>query len=74
TYTDVTDRHRSAEALRAANETLELRVRERTEALMQAKAEAESANASKTRFLAAASHDLLQPLNAARLFVAALDE
>jgi Na+/proline symporter/signal transduction histidine kinase len=74
TYTDVTDRHRAAEALRAANETLELRVRERTEALMQAKAEAESANASKTRFLAAASHDLLQPLNAARLFIAALDE
>jgi Na+/proline symporter/signal transduction histidine kinase/CheY-like chemotaxis protein len=74
TYTDVTDRHRTAEALRAANETLELRVQERTDALMQAKAEAESANASKTRFLAAASHDLLQPLNAARLFVSALDE
>ncbi|MEM6499931.1 MAG: ATP-binding protein, partial [Pseudomonadota bacterium] len=30
-------------------------------------------NASKTRFLAAASHDLLQPLNAARLFVGAID-
>lgn len=74
TYTDVTERHRNAEALRAANETLELRVQERTDALMQAKAEAESANASKTRFLAAASHDLLQPLNAARLFVSALDE
>ena len=29
---------------------------------------------SKTRFLAAASHDLLQPLNAARLFVTALSE
>ncbi len=42
------------------------------EALRQAKAEAEQANLSKTRFLAAASHDLLQPLNAARLFVTAL--
>lgn len=40
--------------------------------LLQATAEAESANASKTRFLALASHDILQPLNAARLFAAAL--
>ena len=74
TYTDVTERHRAAEALRRANEDLELRVRERTEALEQAKAEAEQANLDKTRFLAAASHDLLQPLNAARLFLSALDE
>nr|WP_249157508.1 PAS domain-containing hybrid sensor histidine kinase/response regulator [Bradyrhizobium diazoefficiens] len=74
TYTDVTERHRAAEALRRANEGLELRVRERTEALEQAKAEAEQANLGKTRFLAAASHDLLQPLNAARLFLSALDE
>jgi CheY-like chemotaxis protein len=37
-----------------------------------AKEEAENANRSKTRFLAAASHDLLQPLNAARLSASAL--
>ncbi|WP_372399953.1 PAS-domain containing protein [Azospirillum sp. HJ39] len=74
TYTDVTERYRAAEALREANESLEHRVRERTDDLQQAKAEAEAANASKTRFLAAASHDLLQPLNAARLFVSALEE
>ncbi len=74
TYTDVTERYRAAEALREANESLERRVRERTVALQQAKGEAEAANASKTRFLAAASHDLLQPLNAARLFVSALEE
>ncbi|WP_163270338.1 PAS-domain containing protein [Chelativorans alearense] len=34
---------------------------------------AEAANLSKTRFLAAASHDLLQPLNAARLYLSALE-
>ena len=33
---------------------------------------AEEAQRSKTRFFAAASHDLLQPLNAARLFLASL--
>jgi len=56
-------------------------VRERTETLQRtlgelhrAKAEAEAANLSKTRFLAAVSHDLLQPLNAARLFSSALEE
>lgn len=42
------------------------------DAMRQAKQQAEDANASKTRFLAAASHDLLQPLNAARLFTSAL--
>ncbi|GAB2594875.1 hybrid sensor histidine kinase/response regulator [Nitrincola alkalisediminis] len=40
--------------------------------LRQAKSDAEAANLGKTRFLAAASHDLLQPLNAARLFISAL--
>ena len=59
------------------NRTLsqENRVRARVEeALRQAKHEADEANQSKTRFLAAASHDLLQPLNAARLFVSALEQ
>ena len=42
--------------------------------LAEARARADAANASKTRFLAAASHDLLQPLNAARLFLSALAE
>jgi signal transduction histidine kinase len=43
-------------------------------ALEEARGRADAANASKTRFLAAASHDLLQPLNAARLFLSALAE
>lgn len=77
--TDVTQDRRRERALAEANETLERRVRERTAELEKmagdldlARREAEGANASKTRFLAAASHDLMQPLNAARLFVGAL--
>lgn len=42
------------------------------DALHRAKLAADAANASKTKFLAAASHDLLQPLHAARLFTSAL--
>ena len=73
-YTDVTERHRAAEALRAANELLEERIDERTVALVAAKAEAERANLGKTRFMAGVGHDLLQPLQAARLFLSALSE
>jgi Na+/proline symporter/signal transduction histidine kinase len=72
-YSDVTAYTRAQQALREANDTLETRVAERTAELAEAKAEAERANAAKTRFLAAASHDLVQPLHAARLFLAATD-
>lgn len=40
--------------------------------LEAATAAAEAANRAKTRFLAAASHDILQPLSAAKLFLASL--
>ena len=53
----------------------EIAVRGETERrLRDAKAEAEAANLSKSKFLAAVSHDLLQPLNAARLFTTALSD
>lgn len=55
--------HRTLDQLAEANRRLE-----------QARLEAEAANQSKTRFLAAVSHDLLQPLNAARLFTSALED
>ncbi|MBY6005188.1 PAS-domain containing protein [Salipiger bermudensis] len=44
------------------------------EELRVAKERAEAAVSSKTRFLAAASHDLLQPINAAKLLIATLKE
>jgi Na+/proline symporter/signal transduction histidine kinase len=81
TFTDVTPTFEAAEALERANATLEKRVRDRTEELTRlnselalAKSAAEDASISKTRFLAAASHDILQPLNAARLYVTSLVE
>lgn len=87
-FDDITERVQDRDALREAAEMLERRVAERTTALQAeiaerreveallraAKTAAEHANRDKTRFLAAASHDLLQPLNAARLFVSALAE
>jgi len=81
TFSDVTPSFEAAEALERANATLEKRVRDRTEELTRlnselalAKSTAEDASISKTRFLAAASHDILQPLNAARLYVTSLVE
>ena len=44
------------------------RIARNTLALETARADAERANRSKTSFVAAAVHDLMQPLNAARLF------
>jgi Na+/proline symporter/CheY-like chemotaxis protein len=79
TYTDITHFKEIERELQVINETLEQRVLQRTRELSdairemeQARQAAESANEGKTRFLAAASHDLLQPMNAARLFVSLL--
>jgi Na+/proline symporter/CheY-like chemotaxis protein/nitrogen-specific signal transduction histidine kinase len=66
-YTDIT-------ADRLAEQALEGKVMERTQQLSEANAALQEATRSKTRFLAAASHDLIQPLNAARLFASALGE
>ncbi|MDD3764106.1 MAG: PAS domain-containing hybrid sensor histidine kinase/response regulator [Nevskiales bacterium] len=79
-YTDVTAYKRAERRLQELADTLEQRVRERTEEVSHvaaelaiAKSAADRANAAKTRFLAAASHDLVQPISAARLFLASFD-
>ncbi|MEO3998096.1 PAS domain-containing hybrid sensor histidine kinase/response regulator [Mesorhizobium sp. CAU 1732] len=81
TYTDITARVQADIALKRVNETLEHRVENRTSELTRVNEElalaqmlAEEANLGKTRFLAAAGHDILQPLNAARLYCSALLE
>jgi len=77
TYSDVTGQHMATRALTQANEQLEDRLvssrRDLAAAineLASAKEFAERAALSQARFLAAVSHDLLQPLQAARLFIA----
>ncbi|MEZ5656012.1 MAG: PAS domain-containing hybrid sensor histidine kinase/response regulator [Sphingobium sp.] len=71
-FTDVTAEEEAMAALERARLDLEIRVQERTSELRAANDALASADAEKTRFLAAASHDLLQPVHAARLFSAAL--
>ncbi|MGR3614965.1 MAG: PAS-domain containing protein [Paracoccaceae bacterium] len=72
-FTDVSAERAALRSISQVNETLERRVVERTLELEDALADAERANASKSRFVAAASHDLLQPLSAAKLYVASLE-
>ncbi len=71
---DITERKLAQMRLLQLNEQLEHRVAERTLELRKARDAAELANHSKDKYLAAASHDLLQPLNAARLLISTLRE
>ena len=67
--------HRTAEIRKLNERYLEQKFDARNFALKarQARWEADKANRDKTRFLAAASHDLRQPLHAMNLFLEALD-
>ncbi|WP_377811513.1 NahK/ErcS family hybrid sensor histidine kinase/response regulator (plasmid) [Azospirillum sp. A29] len=71
-YTDITVIKREEERRRESEQAEKSALMMLNDQLQQAKSQADQANLSKTRFIAAASHDLLQPLNAARLFVSAL--
>lgn len=81
TYTDITEFIRALNEVQSARDELEDRVKERTAELTQtnrqletARQQADQANWSKTKFLASAGHDLIQPLNAAKLFVSTLQQ
>jgi signal transduction histidine kinase/CheY-like chemotaxis protein len=63
-----------AAALQQSQESLEQRIQEATADLAAQKEAAEKANADKSRFLAATSHDLRQPMHALGLFAGALKE
>lgn len=71
-FTDITAEAEARRALETARAELEERVIDRTAALTRLNGELARATRDKTRFLAAASHDLVQPLHAARLFAAAV--
>ncbi len=78
---DISSRRQAELELEQTKTNLEIRVDERTQALSEANREladatkiAQQANLSKTKFIADASHDLLQPFNAARLFASVLTE
>jgi PAS domain S-box-containing protein len=60
---DITEQRRAELALRVLNKTLELEVAERTSELQTALIRAESADRTKSAFLAAMSHELRTPLN-----------
>lgn len=70
---EIDENQRISAELRVARDGLEDEVARRTQDLEDARAEAVQANIAKSRFLAHASHDLSQPLEAMNLFVGALD-
>ncbi len=80
-FSDITAYRQAEQVLKEANLDLETRVYERTltlaktnEALARAHEKAEQAHLKKSQYLKACSHDLMQPLEAARLFTSALSE
>ncbi len=80
-FTDISEHKKNEQKLREINENLELIVEGRTRELSKVNAELSSVNEeleqviqSKIKFLAAVNHDVMQPLNAARLFTSALSQ
>ncbi|MDD5336020.1 MAG: ATP-binding protein [Rhodoferax sp.] len=63
-----------ARRLESGRDEMERRIASATAALREKKEEAETATLAKSRFLAAASHDLRQPTHALGMFVARLQQ
>lgn len=74
TYTDITPLKKAEKRLAAINETLEAKVLERTEMLSVVNQQLEELLDTRRHFLAAASHDLIQPLGASKLYLGVLRE
>ncbi|WP_295802799.1 PAS-domain containing protein, partial [uncultured Microbulbifer sp.] len=88
TFTDISEYRAAVDALEENRRTLEDRVEQRTAELLESnralkeenlrraavEAQIRELHGAKTRFLAHTSHDLLQPINAARLFIASLQQ
>ena len=73
-FTDITMHRKAEEALKEQNVSLEQRVEQSSQQLSDMTERLIEASHSKTRFLAAAGHDLMQPLNAAKLFASTLSQ
>lgn len=73
-FTDISMHKKAEQALKDANVSLEQRVQESSQELSYLTERLIEANASKTRFLAASGHDLMQPINAAKLFASTLSQ
>lgn len=73
-FTDITVHRQAVLALKEANINLEQKVEKSSQELADLTTQLIEANNSKSRFLAAAGHDLMQPLNAAKLFASTLSQ
>lgn len=73
-FTDITVHRMAERSLKEANVSLERRVEKSSQQLEDLTSQLIDANNSKTRFLAATGHDLMQPLNAAKLFASTLSQ
>lgn len=73
-FTDITVHRQAVLALKEANISLEQKVEKSSQELTHLTTQLIEANNSKSRFLAAAGHDLMQPLNAAKLFASTLSQ
>jgi PAS domain S-box-containing protein len=74
THTDITERVLARQALKEANEKLEMKVQERTQELQLLNTELQRSNQELEQFAYVASHDLQEPLRAIMGYTQILEE